>query len=78
MALVCNPMVSNDDQLFREKGFEYSNEPKTHSYTDAIDSDLRILNPYPNPDDVCAVVDKTSLLIELAEKYGQLIACPKT
>ena len=70
-------MVSNDDQLFREKGFEYTNEPTTHSYTDAIDSGLRILKPYPNPDDVCGVVDKTSLPTELAAKYGQLIACPK-
>ena len=77
MTLACNPMVSNDDQLFREKSFEYTNEPTTHSYKDAIDSGLRILNPYPNPDDACAVVDKTSLPTELAAKYGQLIACPK-
>ena len=77
MTLACNPMVSNDDQLFREKGFEYTNEPTTHSYTDAIDSGLRILKLYPNPDDVCGVVDKTSLPTELAAKYGQLIACPK-
>ena len=68
-------MVSNDDQLFR-KGFEYTNEPTTHSYTDAIDS-RSILKPYPNPDDFCGVVDKTSLPTELAAKYGQLIACPK-
>ena len=37
---------------------------------------LRILKPYPNPDDVCGV-DKTSPPTELAAKYGQLIACPK-
>ena len=78
MTLACNPIVSNDEQLFREKGFEYTNQPTTHSYTHAIDSGLRILKPYPNPDDVCAVVDKTSLPTELAASYGQLIACPKT
>ena len=77
MTLACNPMVSNDEQLFREKGFEYTNQPTTHSYTDAIDYGLRILKPYSNPDDVCGVVDKTSLPTELAAKYGQLIACPK-
>jgi hypothetical protein len=77
MTLACNPMVSNDNQLFREKGFEYTNQPTTHSYTDAIASGLRILKPYPNPDDVCGVMDKTSLPTELAAKYGQLIACPK-
>ena len=77
MTLACNPMVSIDDQLFREKGFEYSNEPTTHIYTDAIDPGLGIQKPYPNLDGVCGVVDKASLPIELAEKYGQLIACPK-
>ena len=77
MTLACNQMVSNDEQVFREKGFEYTNEPTTHSYTNAFESGFRILKPYPNPDDVCAVVDKTSLPTELAEKYGQLIACPK-
>ena len=77
MTLACNPIVSNDEQLFREKGFEYTNQPTTHSYTDMIDPGLRILKPYPNPDDVCGVVDKTSLPTGLSEKYGKLIACPK-
>ena len=77
MTLACNPIVSNDEQLFREKGFEYTNQPTTHGYTNAIDFGLRILKPYPNPDDVCGVVDETSLPTELAAKYGQLIACPK-
>lgn len=77
MTLACNPIVSNDEELFREKGFEYTNEPTSHSYTDAIDSGFGTLKPYPNPDDVCAVVDKASLPTELAAKYGQLIACPK-
>ena len=77
MTLACNQMVTNDEQLFHEKGFEYTHQPTTHRYTDAIDSGLRILKPYPNPDDVCALVDKASLPSELAAKYGQLIACPK-
>ena len=77
MTLACNPIVTHDEELFREKGFEYTNEPTSHSYTDAIDSGFRTLKPHPNPDDVCAVVDKASLPTELAAKYGQLIACPK-
>ena len=43
MTLACNPIVSNDEELFREKGFEYTNEPTSHSYTDAIDSGFRTL-----------------------------------
>ena len=63
-------MVTDDEQVFRDKGFEYTNQPTTHRYTHAIDSGLRILKPYPNPDDVCGVVIKRRCLLSLLKNMG--------
>ena len=73
--------VSNDEQVFCEKGFEYTNEPTTLQLHECIRVQVSafLMRLIPIRDDVCSCPwIKHPLPTELAEKYGtMLIACPK-
>ena len=52
-------------------------EPTIYQYTRALESGLSDSHPYPNPDDVCVLLNSTSLIkpFELEDYF--IIACPK-
>ena len=67
----CNSIEYNEGE------FDYDATPATYEYSDALDSGLKTLAPYPNADDVCRVVDETTVPNVLVKQGKSLIACPK-
>jgi hypothetical protein len=56
---------------------QYGPEPTTNAYTNAAESGLQAVRPYPHPDDVCVVVGENDTVRELLDHEYLLIACPK-
>lgn len=48
----CNSIEYNEGE------FDYDATPATYEYSDALDSGLKTLAPYPNADDVCGLLMK--------------------
>ena len=52
-------------------------EPTVLSYTSPEQSGLSPARPYPNPDDVCQLLDESDKFSLLKSSDRELIACPK-
>lgn len=74
---VCALITACNTTLYNEGKFAYDATPQTYEYTNAIDSGIRTIAPYPRHDDVCQTVDETSVPKELVKQGKVLIACPK-
>ena len=74
---ICMALTACNSNLYSEGDFAYDATPTTYEYTKAINSGLRTIAPFPNPDDVCRSVDETSVPAELVKDGKMLIACPK-
>lgn len=71
-------IVSACNSIEYDQGaFDYDATPTAYKYSDALDSGLKTLAPYPNADDVCRIVDETSVPNVLVKQGKSLIACPK-
>lgn len=74
---ICMALTACNSNLYSEGDFAYDAAPTTYEYTEAIDSGLRTIAPFPNPDDVCRSVDETYVPAEWVKDDNILIACPK-
>ena len=74
---ICLAFSACNSHLYGEGNFAYDASPTTYEYTEAIDSGLLTIAPFPNRDDVCRSVDETSVPAELVKDGKMLIACPK-